>query len=56
MMCYYFNVHFQGQRVNDLFTSPNIVRIIKIEKNEIGGACSAYGGAESRIQGFGMEI
>jgi hypothetical protein len=24
----------------------------KIEKNEIGGACSAYGGEEKRIQGF----
>ena len=27
----------------------------KIEKNEMGGACSAYGGQESRIQGFGGE-
>ena len=25
----------------------------EIEKNEIGGACSGYGGGESRIQGFG---
>jgi hypothetical protein len=24
----------------------------KIEKNEMGGACSAYGGEERRIQGF----
>jgi hypothetical protein len=25
----------------------------KIEKNEMGGACSAYGGGERRVQGFG---
>jgi len=25
----------------------------KIEKNEMGGACSEYGGEERRIQGFG---
>jgi len=28
---------------NDLYPSPNIVRVIKIE-NEMGGACSAHGG------------
>jgi len=27
----------------------------KIEKNEVGGACSAYGGEERRIEGFGGE-
>ena len=27
----------------------------KIEKIEIGGACSAYGGGERRVQGFGGE-
>ena len=27
----------------------------KIEKNEMGGACSVYGGEERRIQGFGGE-
>jgi hypothetical protein len=27
----------------------------KIENNEIGGACSAYGGEERLIQGFGGE-
>jgi len=27
----------------------------KIEKNETGGACSAYGEEERRIQGFGGE-
>ena len=28
----------------------------KIEKNEMGGTCSAYGGGESLIQGFGGKI
>jgi hypothetical protein len=27
----------------------------KMEKNEMGGACSAYGGEERRIQDFGGE-
>jgi len=27
----------------------------KIEKNEMGGACSAYGGEERRVEGFGGE-
>ena len=27
----------------------------KIEKNEVGGTCSAYGGEWWRIQGFGRE-
>ena len=27
----------------------------KMEKNEMGGACSAYGEGESRVQGFGGE-
>jgi hypothetical protein len=27
----------------------------KIEKNEMGGACSTYGVEERRIQGFGGE-
>jgi hypothetical protein len=27
--------------------------VIKIEKNEMGGACSAYGGEERCTQGFG---
>ena len=32
-----------------------IFKIDKIEKNEIGGACSSYGGEERRLQGFGGE-
>jgi hypothetical protein len=44
-----------NDELNDLYCSPNIVRVIKIEKNEMGGACSTYGGEERCIQGFGGE-
>ena len=36
--------------LNDLYSSPNID---KIDKNEMGWACSAYGREERCIQGFG---
>jgi len=42
--------------LNDLYSSPNIARVIKIEKNEMGWVCSAYNEEERRIQGFGGEI
>jgi hypothetical protein len=32
-----------NEQLNDLYFSPNIVRLIKIEKNEFGGAFSVYG-------------
>ena len=38
--------------LNDLYSSSNIVRV-QIEKNEMGRACSTYGGEKSRIQCFG---
>jgi hypothetical protein len=31
-----------NEEFNDLYSSPNIFRVIKIE-NKMGGACSAYG-------------
>ena len=43
-----------NEELNDLYCSPNIVRET-IKKNEMGGACSAYGGGESCVQGFGGE-
>ena len=33
-----------SEELNDFYSSPNIVRVIKSRKNEMGGACSAYGG------------
>jgi len=44
-----------NEELNDLYCSPNIFRVIKFEKNEMGGACSAYGGGGRCIQGFGGE-
>jgi len=32
-----------NEELNDLYSAPNIFRVKKIEKNEMGGACSAYG-------------
>jgi len=42
------------EELNDLYCSHNIVRVIK-ERIEMGWACSAYGGQERRIQGFGWK-
>ena len=41
--------------LNDLYCSPNIVRVIKSRRMGWAGACSAYGGGERRVQGFGGE-
>jgi len=38
-----------------LYSSPNIVGGYKIKKNKMGGACSAYGGGEGRVQVFNGE-
>ena len=32
-----------NEELNDLYCSPNIVGVIKTEKNEMGWACGAYG-------------
>jgi hypothetical protein len=41
-----------NEELNDLYFSPNIVRVIK-SIMRLGGACSAYGGGEKRIQDLG---
>jgi hypothetical protein len=43
-----------NEQLNDLYSSPSIVRVIK-SSDEMGGACSVYGGEETRIQDFGGE-
>jgi len=43
-----------NEELNVLYSLPNSVGD-KIEKNEMGGARSAYGGWERRVQGFGGE-
>ena len=44
-----------NEELSDLYSLPNIVRVVKIEKNEMGGACGAYGGGERWAQGSGGE-
>jgi hypothetical protein len=43
-----------NQELRSLYSSPIVVQVIKFE-NEMGTACSAYGGVERRVQGFGGE-
>jgi hypothetical protein len=35
------NIH--NEKLNNLWPSPTIVRVIKIEKKEMGSTCGAYG-------------
>ena len=44
-----------NEELSDLYSLPNIVQGGKLEKNEIGGACGAYGGGERCAQGSGGE-
>jgi hypothetical protein len=45
------NLH--REELNDLYSSPNIVRVIKSRRMRRGVACSAYGGGEWCVKGFG---
>ena len=38
-----------NEELNCLYSSPNIVRVIKAEKNEMGWACGSYGGGEGGV-------
>jgi hypothetical protein len=44
-----------NEELNDLYSSPTIVRVIKSIRNEIEGTFSRYGGKERRIRGSGGE-
>jgi hypothetical protein len=44
-----------NEQLNDPYSLLNIVRVVKIEKNEMGWACGAYGGGERSAQGVGGE-
>jgi len=41
-----------NKKLNDLYSSPNSFRGDQIEKNEMGVACSAYGGRGEAYTGF----
>ena len=44
-----------NEEPSDLYSLPNIVRVVKIEKNDMGGTCGAYGGGDRGAQGSGGE-
>jgi hypothetical protein len=41
-----------NEELNDLYSSPTIVQVIKLKRMSWGRACSVYGGGERRLQGF----
>jgi hypothetical protein len=41
-----------NEKLNDMYSSFTIVRVNKIEKNEMGGACNEDGGGDRRVTGF----
>jgi len=49
----------RNEKLNDLYSSPSAVGVINSRRmkfeNEMGEACSMYGGKERHIQGFGGE-
>ena len=47
------NKHYD--ELNDLYSSPNIVRVIKSRRMRWAGACGTYGGRERCAQDFGGE-
>ena len=44
-----------NEELNSLYSSPNIVRVIKSRRMRCAGACGTYGGRERCAQGFGGE-
>jgi hypothetical protein len=45
----------QNEELNDLYSSPNIVRVIKSRRMRWAGHVARMGEEETRIQGFGRE-
>ena len=44
-----------NEELNDSYSSPNIVRVIKSRRMEMGWACGAYGWGEGGVYGLGGE-
>jgi hypothetical protein len=44
-----------NEELNDLYSSPTIVWVIKLRR-KMGGACSMYWGGKRCVQGFGGKI
>jgi hypothetical protein len=47
-------IKLHNEELNESYSSPNIFSGDKIVKNEMGETCSAYGGEERGIHGFGV--
>jgi len=43
----------QDEELNDLYSSPNIIRLVKSIIKRWAGYVARYGGEERRIEGFG---
>jgi hypothetical protein len=44
-----------NEEPNDLYSSPNIIRVIKSRRMRLAGHIARYGGKERCIQDFGRE-
>ena len=44
-----------NEELNDLYSSPNVIRVIKSRRMRWAGQVARMGGEERRIQGFGGE-
>jgi hypothetical protein len=44
-----------NDELHSLYSSPNIVRVIKVKEDEVGGTWSTHGAGEICLQNFGWE-
>jgi hypothetical protein len=44
-----------NNELHSLYSSPNIVRVIKSRRIEVGRTCGTHGGGERCLQSFGWE-
>jgi hypothetical protein len=49
----YFAVPLHNEKLHNLYSLPNIIRMIQVKEDEMDRACSLHGGEEECIQGFG---
>jgi len=42
-----------NEELRNLYSSPNIIKQIKINENEVGRTCGTHGRGEESLQGFG---
>jgi hypothetical protein len=42
-----------NEELHNLYSSPDIIRQVKVKANKVGGACVTHGRGEKSVQGFG---